>query len=607
MEAAPLKASDGDSVTASVRTLSILGLIAGWYAASNSITFTNKWVLTAGEFHYPFVMAFVQNVQVSVITFFVTRGLSLRPPPVSLRALCLFVIPIGFCTAVDIGLSNLSLTILPVSLHTILRGTVPAFVLLFALLLGLERPTLPLIGAVLAVVAGISLAVAKIPKSNEDGDGRRELAGGESATGTSQFVGALIALGSCAVSGLRWAITQLLMQAGVGVGTDVDDDDDGITDHDADNTPAMEAVTRPQSTPLDAIAYSAPACALCSGIFAALIERDALLASPLVEELCEVGLLDSKLGRTLLPMLTLVSLSIFALLFFEFSLVRATSSLSLSVFGVIKELLTIVIASFALGERPTLLNLVGFAVCAGGVLAYHVVVFMQDTEEGSEVIRAEEARLEHVRDAVGALVGDARSGVAGGQQPHTAEEAASTTAASVTCARVPSETRPDELPTSGLAVVIAPSELLLKRQTSRIRALGLSAEAGSPPASPKLRREASSRSSSRSSTPAASPTILRTRTLNAALPSGLRHGSSGRGGCGGSMLTRDGGSASDATLPPRYLRRGNTVPAGLLIGGSSGGATESRDVVGRDESASAVPAPPPSPVPKPSGPVTELW
>lgn len=41
---------------------------------------------------------------------------------------------------------------------------------------------------------------------------------------------------------------------------------------------------------------------------------------------------------------------VFALLFFEFGLVQLTSSLSLSVFGIFKELVTILLAAATLGD-----------------------------------------------------------------------------------------------------------------------------------------------------------------------------------------------------------------------------------------------------------------
>ena len=58
-----------------------------------------------------------------------------------------------------------------------------------------------------------------------------------------------------------------------------------------------------------------------------------------------------------------VGLLVFILLFCEFGLVRLSSSLTLAVFGVLKELLTIIIAAAARGDPLTPTNLSGFTLC----------------------------------------------------------------------------------------------------------------------------------------------------------------------------------------------------------------------------------------------------
>ena len=110
-----------------------------------SITFLNKWLL-AGERHgerfgFPFLLNTMNNLVVCLIAWVLTRVPSLRPPTLAPRLLATVVGPIGLLTALDIGFSNLALMRLPVSLHTILRGTTPAFVLLFAIAFGLQVMT----------------------------------------------------------------------------------------------------------------------------------------------------------------------------------------------------------------------------------------------------------------------------------------------------------------------------------------------------------------------------------------------------------------------------------------------------------------------------------
>lgn len=63
---------------------------------------------------------------------------------------------------------------------------------------------------------------------------------------------------------------------------------------------------------------------------------------------------------------------VFALLLAEFGLVQLTSSLTLSILGIVKELCTIVLAGAVCGESLTATNMGGFSVVSLGALLYHV-------------------------------------------------------------------------------------------------------------------------------------------------------------------------------------------------------------------------------------------
>ena len=55
-----------------------------------------------------------------------------------MRTLLRVIAPIGLLTSLDISSSNSALLYLSVSMHTIIRGFVPAFVLLFAIVFRLQ-------------------------------------------------------------------------------------------------------------------------------------------------------------------------------------------------------------------------------------------------------------------------------------------------------------------------------------------------------------------------------------------------------------------------------------------------------------------------------------
>ena len=264
--------------------------LLGWYSASISILFTNKYILTHRKFEYPFAMSAVNNAGVFLLALLATRLPSLRPEPIGSRVYATTILPIGALTALDIGFSNWSLSYLSISLHTIVRGTVPIFVLIAALLLGLEKPSVLLFASVVMVCTGISIAsVGEIRYS--------------------QF-GISLALLSCTFSCTRWALTQVLVQR----------------PSDAEASGEGPAVER-HSKPLDSILYVSPACALFSLVGALLCESDVMHAHMLQRR---------DLVAELVAALSAVALLVFALLFFEFGLVQLTSSLSLSVFGIFK-------------------------------------------------------------------------------------------------------------------------------------------------------------------------------------------------------------------------------------------------------------------------------
>ena len=66
-----------------------------------------------------------------------------------------------------------------------------------------------------------------------------------------------------------------------------------------------------------------------------------------------------------------ISFLVFLLLLAEFALVGLTSSLTLSIFGILKELATIALSALLLGDALNASNLAGFAICIGGAALYN--------------------------------------------------------------------------------------------------------------------------------------------------------------------------------------------------------------------------------------------
>lgn len=102
------------------------------------------------------------------------------------------MLPNGVATGLDICFSNTSFAFITLSFYTMCKSSAPLFLLIFAFIWGIEAPTWALGGTVLVISAGLLLLVA----------------------GEVRFdpVGFFLVMTAACMSGLRWTITQVLLQ-----------------------------------------------------------------------------------------------------------------------------------------------------------------------------------------------------------------------------------------------------------------------------------------------------------------------------------------------------------------------------------------------------------
>lgn len=301
------------------RTLAVLSL---YYTLSASVILILKWALSgSGAFPFPLTILLVSNTITTAWAVAVTRHPRFRPAPLTLAQLKSYVIPIGLCTAMEIGFSNIALKLLTVSFGTILKGASPVFVMLWGLLFGVEVFTFPLFCSLVVISAGVGMAAA----------GEVDFA----------LVGFLLQLSATALGGFRLALTHVLL-------------------HGAAPMP-----------PLTATLYTAPATALFVLPFAAFFEGPHLATY--------FATTDSAAVARIGGVLALVASFVFLLLISEYSLVRDTSSLALSVAAVFKELLTIGGAVLFFHDSLSTLNVAGFLLCHVGIGYY---VYLRSDRRG---------------------------------------------------------------------------------------------------------------------------------------------------------------------------------------------------------------------------------
>ncbi|XP_029011938.1 solute carrier family 35 member C2 [Betta splendens] len=298
------------------RALRTVGLVLFYYVFSIGITFYNKWLMK--DFHYPLFMTLVHlaiNFCLSALTRRALQRWTGKPRVIlSWRDYLRKVAPTAFATALDIGLSNWSFLFITISLYTMTKSSAVLFILFFSLVFKLEEPNPFLILVVLLISSGLFMFTFESTQFNLEG-----------------FIMVLLA---SFLGGIRWTLTQVLMQkAELGL-----------------------------QNPIDTMYHLQPLMFL--GLFPLFLYNEGLSLS-MSEKLFRATELSTSL-YTLLT-LSIGGLLAFSLGFSEFLLVSRTSSLTLSISGIFKEVCILLLAAYVMEDRMSLLNWLGFAVCLCGI------------------------------------------------------------------------------------------------------------------------------------------------------------------------------------------------------------------------------------------------
>ena len=168
--------------------------VGGWYTSSLGLTLLNVWVFRFFKMPFPLLIISAQNVFMFAYCVF-ARWLRVKyfncdAPKMSTFDQMKYMLPIAICAALDIGLSNMSLLFIDVTLYTMVKSMSLVFVLMFGFMFKLERPSGPLILVILMITGGVVLFRSK-----------------ENVTFSS--TGFILIFMASLFSGLRWTITQV--------------------------------------------------------------------------------------------------------------------------------------------------------------------------------------------------------------------------------------------------------------------------------------------------------------------------------------------------------------------------------------------------------------
>ncbi|XP_075229922.1 solute carrier family 35 member C2-like [Lycorma delicatula] len=290
-------------------------VIVFYLVASIGLTFYQKWCIEI--FVYPLTMVIchftIKWILCIVIRNIMNIFLNNRTVSfISFKNEVTRIVPVGVCSALDIAFSNLGLGHIMISLYTMTKSSTIIFILCFSLMFKLEKKSCFLIVIVAMISGGLLMFTYKAVNFD--------------------LLGFLLVLFASFISGLRWTLAQVIMQRS----------DLGL------------------KNPVDMLYYVQPWMLLTILPFALVRE-----GSYIIKNWDDIGV-DKWLavgGGSLIA---------FGMEIAEYLVVVNTSSLTLSIAGIFKEVCILILAVLFKGDQMSMLNFIGLLLCLGGIL-FHII------------------------------------------------------------------------------------------------------------------------------------------------------------------------------------------------------------------------------------------
>lgn len=336
-----------------VRPVEVAAWVLLWYGVSVSMIMANRWLFhdwNSTGFQFPIVTTMIHmwlKVIVSRVVLYWCRCQGMpRPTTLGWSVFWKVVVIIGLATSGDIVLSNLSFTYATVTFYTIVKSGSLMWILIWALVFRFEKLSIQILGVVTVISSGLFLA----------------------SYGQTDFsmAGLIMILGASCFSGLRWALVQVL-----------------------------QAVEPSCSNPMVVIYHIAPPSAVVMVPMAVLeVIRKGDIASSRITTTAVVEVAVVIAGAGLFS---------FMLIFAEVKLLTMSSSLTMGVFGTLKEVVQIAMAVAIFDDRITWYKISGLALATLGSVAYKMA--KGRPQHGSREVGAEQMKSRQPTLGAGSLNG----------------------------------------------------------------------------------------------------------------------------------------------------------------------------------------------------------
>ena len=258
----------------------------------NRLAFPHPLLLTSFTFFFQFLITLI---------YLATIG-RVRAAWQAISSQRMVILPCALFSALDIGMSNVSLEMIPLSVYVMVKSAAPVFILIGSFVTGTEKPSWRLVGIIALVAIGVLLA-AYTPDI--------------SSGGQYNLMGLALIVCATGMAGFRWCMTQLIVSW------------DGWK---ANNEEKV-------SGPLMAMLVLSP-----------LVSILLLVASLLTEAIQSDWMTADKAPTTSIIFITAGCLT-FALILVEYRLVHDASAMTLSIASIAKELVVIAVSVLLMDEQ----------------------------------------------------------------------------------------------------------------------------------------------------------------------------------------------------------------------------------------------------------------